>query len=526
ALPPGRGGWPRPTRSSASASFADTAATNELARRFFFKRLACRTVQPAAYLTCIVPTDLDLPSSFEADFAQMRGWPTRQLAENVRHDLFELGRQQSRLGRLGRHSRAPGSPSRTTLRLLTLAWLAEPAGATPLMAGRADRQLEMRQAPAAPAEPEASCNGGREVRNSLERAPARRLKDVDWSDSVEFGENSGDHSSWLADIERKKANRKQLSGHVWQLGRLCDNWPPKRGGYDLPDKSGRTAHDVEQLGRHGKATAVTNICGTAAAAADPTCADMCREPACITLAWSGNSVAASALLHSGASVNAKDDAAISLAVDEATISAFPVCRHRRVLSGSVDSGSDWQPGWTTGRTARDLARENGKAELEALAAWVLAHGSAGAAPQSLCSWSCWTGEAWRGLIDNKPLDEAAVRSFSKQRENTRIKLIDFGLSIKLEQSVSHISATTQKPEGTLNFMAPELLELVRLTDRSTAEIAVRVERSGAPAIRDGGSVELKDFYSQCTARNRIERKPADELMKHQFLAVKSWTNEA
>uniref|UniRef100_A0A1I8GSA2 non-specific serine/threonine protein kinase n=1 Tax=Macrostomum lignano TaxID=282301 RepID=A0A1I8GSA2_9PLAT len=89
------------------------------------------------------------------------------------------------------------------------------------------------------------------------------------------------------------------------------------------------------------------------------------------------------------------------------------------------------------------------------------------------------------FIDSKPLDEAVIKKFTAQicsalsymhgREppvihrdincsnmivclaDKRIKLIDFGLSIKLEQAVSHVTASTSSPKGTLNFLAPELL---------------------------------------------------------------------
>uniref|UniRef100_A0A1I8J5B6 Protein kinase domain-containing protein n=1 Tax=Macrostomum lignano TaxID=282301 RepID=A0A1I8J5B6_9PLAT len=95
------------------------------------------------------------------------------------------------------------------------------------------------------------------------------------------------------------------------------------------------------------------------------------------------------------------------------------------------------------------------------------------------------GQTLERFINHRPLNELKIRDFSKQicsallymhnrrppvihrdincsniiicADNITIKLIDFGLSIKLEQSVSHISASTQSPKGTLNFMAPELL---------------------------------------------------------------------
>uniref|UniRef100_A0A1I8ILH1 Protein kinase domain-containing protein n=1 Tax=Macrostomum lignano TaxID=282301 RepID=A0A1I8ILH1_9PLAT len=81
------------------------------------------------------------------------------------------------------------------------------------------------------------------------------------------------------------------------------------------------------------------------------------------------------------------------------------------------------------------------------------------------------------FIDSKPLDEAICSALSYMHgrkppvihrdincsnmivclADNRIKLIDFGLSIKLEQAVSRVTASTSSPKGTLNFLAPELL---------------------------------------------------------------------
>uniref|UniRef100_A0A1I8IXF8 Protein kinase domain-containing protein n=1 Tax=Macrostomum lignano TaxID=282301 RepID=A0A1I8IXF8_9PLAT len=171
------------------------------------------------------------------------------------------------------------------------------------------------------------------------------------------------------------------------------------------------------------------------------------------------------------------------------------------------------------------------------------------------------GRSLERFID-KPLDELTIRDFSEQppvihrdincsniivcADNTRIKLIDFGLSIKLEQSVSHMSASTQAPKGTLNFMAPELLgagesdsvQYSRESDiwafgcsvfqmasgarpfrgnQSVYQVALKIANSGAPALPDGRSAELRDFYSRCTAKDRRQRKAARELLEHEFL---------
>uniref|UniRef100_A0A1I8GMC3 Protein kinase domain-containing protein n=1 Tax=Macrostomum lignano TaxID=282301 RepID=A0A1I8GMC3_9PLAT len=185
------------------------------------------------------------------------------------------------------------------------------------------------------------------------------------------------------------------------------------------------------------------------------------------------------------------------------------------------------------------------------------------------------GRSLERFIDNKPLDELTTREFSEQicrallylhsqqppvihrdincsniivcADKTRIKLIDFGLSIKLEQSVSHVSASTQSPKGTLNFMAPELLgagesdsvQYSRESDiwafgcsvfqmasgsrpfantKRLLEMAQLIDKRGAPALPDGRSAELRDFYSRCTAKDRRKRRSALELMGHEYLA--------
>uniref|UniRef100_A0A1I8F5Z0 ANK_REP_REGION domain-containing protein n=1 Tax=Macrostomum lignano TaxID=282301 RepID=A0A1I8F5Z0_9PLAT len=373
-----------------------------------------------------------------------------------------------------------------------------------------------------------------------ERERLLGLKDVDGRTALNLA-RLGDHSELASDIEREMrlvvTNEGYISGltdqkateagHVWQLGRLATTGTQE--GYDLPDKYGRTA--------------------LMWAAGNSNCSDeyFCLHHA----AWSGNSVAASALLHSGASVNAKDEQSVSPLM-RATISASPsaataVCR---VL---LDSGSDWSLEDQLGRTARDLARENGKAELEALLRggrsreirW-LPVSAPGARHSPLCSWSLLDGEALERFIDNKPLDEqpcsflqqadlqrallylhsrAAARDPTETStasniivlaDNTaRIKLIDFGLSIKLEQieirSTSGRSAASRLQMGTGS--RPPLPD-----DSNNLSSCWCESKEAEPRYSwNGGSVELKDFLQPVpTPRNRIERKPADELMKHQF----------
>uniref|UniRef100_A0A1I8G4S6 Protein kinase domain-containing protein n=1 Tax=Macrostomum lignano TaxID=282301 RepID=A0A1I8G4S6_9PLAT len=184
----------------------------------------------------------------------------------------------------------------------------------------------------------------------------------------------------------------------------------------------------------------------------------------------------------------------------------------------------------------------------------------------------------RFIDNNKPLDELTIRDFSEQicrtllylhsrqppvihrdincsnmivcADNTRIKLIDFGLSIKLEQSVSRHSAFPESLKGTLSFMAPELLgigtseceQYSRESDiwafgcsvfqmasgtkpfskvKNFWEMALDLYRRGAPALPEGRSAEFQDFYSRCTAKDRSERHSAEKLLEHEFLRKKS-----
>uniref|UniRef100_A0A1I8J0Y0 Protein kinase domain-containing protein n=1 Tax=Macrostomum lignano TaxID=282301 RepID=A0A1I8J0Y0_9PLAT len=148
------------------------------------------------------------------------------------------------------------------------------------------------------------------------------------------------------------------------------------------------------------------------------------------------------------------------------------------------------------------------------------------------------GFSMERFLGGKPIAEVKIRKFISQicsaldymhsqqppghqlrniivlADNTRIKLIDFGLSIKLEESVSHYSASAATPKGTLNFMAPELVAPGRF---SQTKLTVQLDRNGAPDLPDGCSAKLKDFYSCCTQRNRKMRKSASELMQHKFL---------
>uniref|UniRef100_A0A1I8I7J9 non-specific serine/threonine protein kinase n=1 Tax=Macrostomum lignano TaxID=282301 RepID=A0A1I8I7J9_9PLAT len=133
-------------------------------------------------------------------------------------------------------------------------------------------------------------------------------------------------------------------------------------------------------------------------------------------------------------------------------------------------------------------------------------------------------------------------------DSRKIKLIDFGLSIILKQSMSHISSSSQYPKGTLNFMAPELLgsggsdslQYSRQSDiwafgcsvyqmatgarplghtGNIFQMALILSQSDAPPLPDCCSSELQNFYGCCTTRNRQDRKSASELMEHPYLVT-------
>uniref|UniRef100_A0A1I8ILK2 Protein kinase domain-containing protein n=1 Tax=Macrostomum lignano TaxID=282301 RepID=A0A1I8ILK2_9PLAT len=182
------------------------------------------------------------------------------------------------------------------------------------------------------------------------------------------------------------------------------------------------------------------------------------------------------------------------------------------------------------------------------------------------------GKTLETFINGAPMPENKIRDFSEQRaalhaqptppvihrdincsnimvlsEGTRIKLIDFGLSIELKLSVSHNLASTQTPRGTHNFMAPELLgageadtspqysresdiwafgcSVYQMATRqrpfhsasNLLTIAQLIKNNGCPKLPPGCSKELEDFYRSCTTQNRSKRQSALELMRHQFL---------
>ena len=128
----------------------------------------------------------------------------------------------------------------------------------------------------------------------------------------------------------------------------------------------------------------------------------------------------------------------------------------------------------------------------------------------------------------------------------QIKLIDFGLSIRLQESFTHHSTSTMNPKGTLHFMAPELLgpedsDKVRYSPRSDIwafgctvyhmatgsvphsgyknflGLARQLDIIGAPDLPPDCSKELQQFYRSCVAKDPRERKPAEDLLNDPFL---------
>uniref|UniRef100_A0A1I8FIQ0 Protein kinase domain-containing protein n=1 Tax=Macrostomum lignano TaxID=282301 RepID=A0A1I8FIQ0_9PLAT len=119
--------------------------------------------------------------------------------------------------------------------------------------------------------------------------------------------------------------------------------------------------------------------------------------------------------------------------------------------------------------------------------------------------------------------------------------------INCSNMIVHVTASTSSPKGTLNFLAAELLssqmtqrtgprysrksdiwafgcsvyQMASVRDPTTAvnflQMALQLERAGAPELPDGTSLELKDFYSRCTAKDRSQRQSAAELMEAEFL---------
>ncbi|PAA66964.1 hypothetical protein BOX15_Mlig008650g1 [Macrostomum lignano] len=186
------------------------------------------------------------------------------------------------------------------------------------------------------------------------------------------------------------------------------------------------------------------------------------------------------------------------------------------------------------------------------------------------------GQTLEAFINKEPLKDRTTREFCKQicsalayihnrkqpvihrdincsniivlEDSRKIKLIDFGLSIILKQSMSHISSSSQYPKGTLNFMAPELLgsggsdslQYSRQSDiwafgcsvyqmatgarplghtGNIFQMALILSQSDAPPLPDCCSSELQNFYGCCTTRNRQDRKSASELMEHPYLVT-------
>uniref|UniRef100_A0A1I8J2J4 Protein kinase domain-containing protein n=1 Tax=Macrostomum lignano TaxID=282301 RepID=A0A1I8J2J4_9PLAT len=184
------------------------------------------------------------------------------------------------------------------------------------------------------------------------------------------------------------------------------------------------------------------------------------------------------------------------------------------------------------------------------------------------------GQSLIKFINGKPLDELFIQRFTGQicsalsymhsrkppvlhrdincnniivlRGDSEIKLIDFGLSVQLNRSVSHVSAYTPTPKGTLYFLAPELLgadesDTVKYSPESDVwamgctvyqmvtgtlphghcsnmlALANCLSLQGAPKLTRPVSRKLVNFYADCVAQNRRLRKSAAELLRHEFL---------
>uniref|UniRef100_A0A1I8GZ94 Protein kinase domain-containing protein n=1 Tax=Macrostomum lignano TaxID=282301 RepID=A0A1I8GZ94_9PLAT len=197
-----------------------------------------------------------------------------------------------------------------------------------------------------------------------------------------------------------------------------------------------------------------------------------------------------------------------------------------------------------------------------------------AEPSVLVSMELIDGQTLESFINRcKPLDYGTVSQLAKQicsalsylhtmspriiihrdvncrtimvlEDNRNIKLIDFGLAVQLVESASdHV---TGNPKGDPAFMAPELFLTEGTEDtpysctsdiwafgcviyqmvtgdrphrdcKNMLAIVRRVKNQGAPPLPDNCPNTLKDFYRNCTAQKRDQRKSATELLKHPFL---------
>uniref|UniRef100_A0A1I8JBZ3 ANK_REP_REGION domain-containing protein n=1 Tax=Macrostomum lignano TaxID=282301 RepID=A0A1I8JBZ3_9PLAT len=139
------------------------------------------------------------------------------------------------------------------------------------------------------------------------------------------------------------------------------------------------------------------------------------------------------------------------------------------------------------------------------------------------------GRTLENYINNKPLDEKTICSallYMHSQEppvihrdinctniivlvgNSRIKLIDFGLSIKLEHKSADIWAFGCSVFQMATGARPHA------DTRSLLKMAMKLSNDGAPALSADCSPDLQDFYSCCTAKDRTLRKSAAHLMRH------------
>uniref|UniRef100_A0A1I8HLS6 ANK_REP_REGION domain-containing protein n=1 Tax=Macrostomum lignano TaxID=282301 RepID=A0A1I8HLS6_9PLAT len=320
------------------------------------------------------PADLQTLAQLvsRGDFGQVRRLATRQLvtsADAARRTVLMLvaDAPETPLGANPKAADANGDTAahlaarRDHLRLLTLLsfdakWLRDDNGATPLMeAARtgswkcAKHLLHLLR--------QAMFNKCRQHGN-LKRSRLLGLKNREGRKASDLARLSG-HLELASYIKRRRGSNRNCSG-----------WPmraTRRGCGELWQTETVTCLT------HFGATAMMWAAGKSSCRdealweqlvqlGDPTCANVLAGSCLHHAARTGDSVAASALLAAGASTNARDyfDAPHGGRLRYAS-------RHRcRSRSGSAGLGADWSLKDGRGRTALDLATEEGNSELAEL----------------------------------------------------------------------------------------------------------------------------------------------------------------
>uniref|UniRef100_A0A1I8FEB6 ANK_REP_REGION domain-containing protein n=1 Tax=Macrostomum lignano TaxID=282301 RepID=A0A1I8FEB6_9PLAT len=107
------------------------------------------------------------------------------------------------------------------------------------------------------------------------------------------------------------------------------------------------------------------------------------------------------------------------------------------------------------------------------------------------------GRSLERFID-KPLDdELTIRDFSEQ-------------SYSEQESRTACSTAESRTSGRSAASVFQMASGARpfRGNQSVYQVALKIANSGAPALPDGRSAELRDFYSRCTAKDRRQRKAA------------------